>query len=329
MLRHNAHDSLMADLRAYMESRIILTASELDIFTFIDERPSTTDEISQRKGFNRRALARLLDAVTAAELLKKEGQTYSVTERGRLLSSRHPETVLPMALHMNRLWSTWGDLSNIVRKGGKGKRKHRDTRDDFIGAMDVVGRALSVEIAATYDLNPFQRLLDIGGASGTYTVAFLRKNPHMKAVIFDLNEVIPLAQKRITVERLTQRVDFVAGDFYRDELPEGCDLVLLSAIIHQNGPKENLNLFRKIEKALIPGGAVLIRDHIMDETRTVSSAGALFAINMLVNTVSGNTYTFREIKDGLKKAGFRDIRLVRAGAERMDGLVEARKPASS
>ncbi len=319
----------MTVLGTYMESRIILTASELDIFTFIDDRPSTTAEIAQRMGFNRRALTRLLDAVTALGLLKKEGQTYSVTERGRLLSSRYPEAVLPMALHMNRLWSAWGDLSNIVRRGGKGKREHHDTRDDFIGAMDAVGRTLSVEIATAYDLNLFQRLLDIGGASGTYTVAFLRKNPRMKAVIFDLDEVIPLAQNRIAAEGLTKRVDFVAGNFYCDELPQSCDLALLSAIIHQNGPKENLDLFRKIEKALIPGGVVLIRDHIMDDTRTVPSAGALFAINMLVNTRSGNTYSFREINDGLKKAGFRDVRLVRAGTGRMDGLVEARKSTSS
>ena len=90
----------------------------------------------------------------------------------------------------------------------------------------------------------------------------------MKAIIFDLKEVIPLAQERLQEEGLLDRVEFAAGDFYQDELPTGCDLALLSAIIHQNSIEENVNLFLKIHRALEPGGVILIRDHIMDESRT-------------------------------------------------------------
>jgi len=117
----------------------------------------------------------------------------------------------------------------------------------------------------------------------------------------------------------------VAGDFYKDVLPQGCDLALLSAIIHQSSPQENLSLYRKIYQALEPGGAVLIRDHIMNESRTRPPAGALFAINMLVHTTGGDTYTFGEIKASLEQAGFQDVKLVRSG-ELMDCLAEGRKP---
>jgi hypothetical protein len=108
-------------------------------------------------------------------------------------------------------------------------------------------------------------------------------------------------------------------------LPTGCDLALLSAIIHQNSPEENLSLYGKVFRALEKGGAILIRDHIMDEDRTKPPTGAFFAINMLVNTHGGDTYSFREVKDGLKTAGFIDVKLLRTG-EKMDCLVEAKKP---
>ena len=107
--------------------------------------------------------------------------------------------------------------------------------------------------------------------------------------------------------------------------PSGCDLALLSAIIHQNSPAQNLELYRKVFRALDAGGSILIRDHIMDESRTSPLAGALFAVNMLIGTTGGGTYTFGEIREGLEKAGFVGVSLIRAGRE-MDGLVEARKP---
>ena len=116
----------------------------------------------------------------------------------------------------------------------------------------------------------------------------------------------------------------VAGDFYLDELPTGCDLALLSAIIHQNSPQENLDLYGKIHRALLPGGVLLIRDHIMDEARLNPPAGAMFAINMLVNTRGGDTYTFPEVKETLEAAGFGEVKWIRSG-ERMDSMVEARK----
>jgi hypothetical protein len=217
----------------------------------------------------------------------------------------------------------------MVKKGMQGKHKHAGRMDPaaleaFIGAMDVVGRDLSEELINAYEAGPCEKLLDVGGASGTYTLAFLRKYPSLHATIFDLDTVIPMARARIEKEGLTGRVSFAAGDFYRDELPHGYDLVLLSAIIHQNDPRENVDLYRKALNALVPGGKILIRDHIMEEDRTKPVPGTLFAINMLVNTRGGNTYTFKEIQRDLHAAGFKNVRVLRTG-DRMDGLVEAVK----
>lgn len=333
MINHGPHAALMSDITGFMKSRVILTGAELDIFTWLDGSPETLSGLVKKTGFNRRSLARLVDALTALGFLEKNDGIYSLTEKGAPMSSSRPGSVLPMVLHMNRLWMTWSDLSSVVKKGTRGKRKHTDRMDPaglaaFIGAMDVIGRDLSEEIVKSYDPHPSRKLLDVGGASGTYTIAFLRKFPELHATIFDRDPVIPMARAKIQTEGLTDRVDFAAGDFYKDDLPGGHDLVLLSAIIHQNDPGENIDLYRKALRALIPGGKIVIRDHVMDEDRTAPAPGALFAINMLVNTRGGNTYTFKEIKKELKLAGFTDVRLIRTGA-RMDGLVEAKKPGDS
>ncbi len=323
------YETITAEAFNFMKSRVIFTAAELDLFTKLDENPVAAGELAASQGLDARALTRTLDYLVTLELLVKDGGVYRVTETGAFLSSRHPETILPMIRHLVGLWKGWSYLTETVKEGSTRTREKTATGEEdrvaFIGAMHVIGRELSVEIADGYDLSRFTRLLDVGGASGTYTTAFLRKNPAMKAIIFDLEPVIPHARERMEAEDLLDRVTFAAGDFYKDELPRGSDLALLSAIIHQNSTEQNIELYRKVFKALEPGGAILIRDHIMDESRTKPPAGALFALNMLINTTGGDTYTFQEVKSSLEQAGFTRVELVRTG-ERMDCLVEARKP---
>lgn len=321
--------AVLQDVRGFLKSRIILTAAELDLFSRLNKEQTTADDLAEELKCDQRCLTRLLDCLVALQLLSKKDSVYRTSERGALLSAEHPETELPMVLHLNGLWETWSGLTETVKTGSNPIRKPvsergNDSLEAFIGAMHVVGRGLSKEIADSYDLSPFTRLLDIGGATGTYIMAFLEKNPGMTAVLFDLPDVIPMAEKRLIEVGLLERVELVSGDFYQDELPKGCDLALLSAIIHQNSPQENLDLYGKIHRALLPGGKLLIRDHVMDPDRTSPPQGTLFAINMLVNTKGGDTYTFAEIRHSLEAAGFREVKLVRKG-ERMDCLVEAQK----
>ncbi len=323
-------EEVMAEVREFMKSRVILTAAELDLFTVLENRPSTAFEIAGSLGLDPTALARLLDCLVVFGLVEKEKGPYRNTEKGAFLSANHPETVLPMVLHMNHLWETWSGLTEAVRKGHQGQTEpglkfEEKSMKAFIGAMHVVAKDLSAKIAESLDLSPYHRLLDVGGASGTYTIAFLRKNREMKAILFDLKGVIPIAREKIEQEGLLDRVELVSGDFYKDPLPGGCDLALLSAIIHQNSPDQNVGLYKKVYQALNPGGVILIRDHIMDESRTRPPGGAIFALNMLVNTRGGDTYTFQEIRETLEQAGFREVTLLRSGAQ-MDGLVQARKP---
>ncbi len=323
-------EDIMTVARAFMRSRIILTAAELDLFTIIEDLFTSAEKIAERFGFDPRALERVLDCLVTFGLLRKEAGAYSLTGEGASYSSKHTASELPMLLHMSRLWDSWSDLTEVVKAGAGVERKPPkpidiDSRRAFIGAMHVVGRTLSEEIAGSLDLSGYRKLLDIGGGSGTYTIAFLKHNPRLEAILFDLEDVIPMARERLSPEGLLERVELIAGDFYSDDLPGGCDLALLSAIIHQNSRQQNQELFRKAYRCLEPGGMLLIRDHIMDERRTWPPEGALFAINMLVNTRGGDTYTFNEVTRGLKEAGFTDVRLLRSG-ERMDCVAGAVKP---
>jgi SAM-dependent methyltransferase len=310
-----------------MQCRVILSAAELDLFTELDAKPAGAPEVASRLGLDERALTRLLDCLITLGLLTKSDGIYRLTERGALLSGRHPESLLASAHHMNHLWDNWSHLTESVRQGRNPHRVPATRREGkrleaFIGTMHVVGRELSRKLAEAYDLGRFERLLDVGGGAATYTIAFLTKNPRMRGLFFDLPEVIPLAERRLRDAGLLERVELVAGDFYEDELPRGADLALLSAIIHQNSPERNVELFKKVHRALVPGGRLIIRDHIMNEERTEPAAGAMFAINMLVCTDGGDCYTFAEVEEGLLEAGFSRVEQVRFG-EAMDSLVEA------
>jgi SAM-dependent methyltransferase/predicted transcriptional regulator len=324
------NEDIMAAARGFMRSRIILTAAELDLFTIIEDSSTSAEKIARRLSLDRRALERVLDCLVTFGLLRKEEGTYSLTGESAPYSSKHPASVLPMLLHMSHLWPSWSDLTEIVKKGPDPRQKpagpmeSMESRRAFIGAMHVVGRTLSEEIAASLELSGCRKMLDIGGGSGTYTIAFLKRNPQLKAVLFDLQDVIPMARERLSSEGMLDRVELIAGDFYADDLPTGCDLALLSAIIHQNSRQENRELYRRACLALEPGGMLLIRDHIMNEQRTWPPEGALFAINMLVRTGGGDTYSFHEVAQDLIEAGFIDAKLIRSG-ERMDCIVGAVK----
>ena len=325
----DGHETILQDIWNVMKGRIVITAAELDLFSHLHKKRSTAAELASKLALDARATTRVLDALVAFGLLRKDYDIYETTEVGGYLSKDHPETALPFLHHFSHLWDNWSLLTEVVRKGGSRKkrsspRRSKEAMDAFIGAMHSVGKHLSREIADLYDLSRFKRLLDIGGASGTYTIAFLNKNQGMKATIFDVPNVIGLAKRQIKKEGFQGRVKFTAGDFYRDPLPAGADLALLSAIIHQNSLRQNLALFKKVHGSLVRGGVLLIRDHIMDESRTNPPSGTVFAINMLVNTRGGDTYTFREVRDALEKAGFSNVKLLRTGPK-MDCLVEATK----
>ena len=169
------------------------------------------------------------------------------------------------------------------------------------------------------------RILDVGGASGTYTQAFLECLPTATAVIFDRPVGIEAARQRFAGTPLEGRVDFQAGDFYSDALPSGFDLAWISAIIHQHGREQSRALYRNALQALKSGGKVAVRDFIMSADGTSPAAGALFGLNMLVHCADGRVYTFGEVREDLEAAGFITVEPA-VPAETMSAVVTAVRP---
>jgi predicted O-methyltransferase YrrM len=312
--------------RGFCASRVLLTATELKIF---GKLPATAREIATRESWDMEALTILLDALSAMEALEKRGERYQLSQHlADALGGNEEQSILPMIEHLNSMWQNWSKLSSVIQNGRDQDRmilKDPETVRSFIGAMHVIGKDLAGELAL--ELKPVwaKRMLDLGGASGSYTIAFLNAVQGLECTLFDLPAVIPMARERLAKNNLLNRVTLISGDYCEDPLPPGHDLVWLSAIIHQNSREQNRELFLKCFNALSPGGRIWIRDYVMDETRTKPPSGAIFAVNMLVMTKGGNNYTFDEISYDLTSAGFTTPKVVRQGSE-MDCVMEAVKP---
>jgi predicted O-methyltransferase YrrM len=249
-----------------------------------------------------------------------------------LLTADGPKSILAMAQHQANCLRRWAQLAKVVKRGRPAERipSLRGAAGDaaaFIGAMHNISAPVADRIIQAMQPLRFKHLLDLGGASGTWTIGFLRACPTAAATLFDLPHVIPMARRRLAAAGLGRRVKFAAGDFMADPLPQGADLAWVSAIVHQNSRAQNRALFAKGFQALIPGGRIAIRDVLMKRTRNRPVAGALFAVNMLVATEGGGTFTFEELREDLEAAGFRRVRVQRRD-EAMNSIVVATKPES-
>jgi ubiquinone/menaquinone biosynthesis C-methylase UbiE len=321
-------ESIQHIARGFSRARILLTAVELDVFTLLAKEPLSVDESVKMLGSDLRATTIFLDALVAMDLLVKEDDRYGTSSQVvHLLTEGYEGSILPGLLHTAHLWKTWSQLTDVVLDGGPASRTDTGGEDQtkaFIGAMHVGALRIAPELVKTIDPGTARKLIDVGGGSGSYTIGFLRAVPDMRATLFDLPDVIPMARERISEEGLIDRVTLVGGDYNEDNLPSGHDLALLSAIIHQNSHEQNVALYKNVYGALDHGGRIIVRDYAMSSDRTEPASGALFAINMLVNTAGGNSYTLEEIREGLEEAGFRKVKLLQESE--MSSLVEAFKP---
>ncbi len=327
MIQDLSRESILKTSREFTEARILLTGAELGLFSLLSEEPLTADDVVSRLKTDPRATTILLDVLSAqGYLVKEKGRYHTEPEVAPYLSADSDKSLLPGLMHSAHLWTTWTQLTRVVREGGPAKSLkpgREEYMKAFIGAMHIVSSRIAPEVVKAVRPGKARALLDVGGGSGSYTIAFLQAVSGMRATIFDLQDVIPLAQERITGEGFLDRVDLVSGDYHNDELPSGHDLAFLSAVIHQNSHEQNVELYRKVYKSLGSGGRIVIRDYVMSSDGTEPASGALFAVNMLVNTHGGNSYTIDEIREGLMEAGFVRVKLLQE--KEMSSLVEAFK----
>lgn len=317
--------------RGFQQACVLMAAAELDLFALLAKQSTTSEKLAHKLNADPRATRILLDALTAMKLLSKQDSRYVVCpELVDALTTGSEHSVLAMVRHLANCLRSWAQLAQVVKHGQITQhtpsiRGPQGDLESFIEAMNDISRTMADPLIQAISPLHFKHLLDLGGGPGTWTIAFLKASPQAKATLFDLPDVIPIARDHIKAAGLTHRVDLVPGDFKLDQtLPSGTDLVWIGAIVHMNSPAENRALFKKVHTALTEGGRILIRDVVMEDSHTEPADGAMFAINMLVNTAGGGTFTFTELKNDLQAAGFSDVILLHRG-EFMNSVVQASK----
>ncbi len=308
-------DDLMALTSGFRASRVVLSAVELDLFSAVRDG-ATASEVADRLDTDRRTTETLMNALASLGLLEKTGPQYrnSAVAARYLAEGGRNDSRLGL-MHIVHLWDRWSTLTECVRKGTSVTYTEMATRDDnwteaFIAAMDANARARAKQVAGMVDTSSVKKMLDVGGGSGAYSIAFAQANPDLQGFIFDLPSVVPIAQRHIDAAGLTDRIHFINGDMRKDEFGRDFDLVWISAICHMFDEQENMDLFRKVQRALSPGGKIVIQDFILNNDKTGPTIAALFSINMLVGTPHGASYSEAEYTDWLKQTGFEQVRRI-------------------
>jgi len=310
----HTENSILGLARGFTKSRVFITAAELDLFTLLASDRLTAEQVSAAKNANLHGMSILLDALTAlGYFVKKDGCYQTEPSVVAFLSAKSPDSILPMVRYSIDLWKRWSKLTDIVLGHAEPEKENTDadeTLQTLVKAMHVVNCQKAPQVIKNINPGNARKLLDVGGGAGTYTLAFLHEVPHLQATLFDFPSIVTIAQDYFQQAGMGERARCVAGDYLNDDLPEGYDIALLSAVIHQHSSEENGILYNKVYQALNPGGRIVIRGFVMSEEKTEPREGAIFAVNMLTSSQGGKTYSFSEIKQDLEKAGFSNVGLI-------------------
>ena len=299
----------------HVEARIVQAAVELGIFDALWGGSINSGTLATTLGLEPRATELLLNALAALKLLEKDSGTFSLaTISENYLVRQSPQYLGGMILFDASLWRCWEQLGDAVRTG-KAVRPPNMYQENpketatFINAMDslVKARGDAEILAGVFHWEGVKNVLDIGSGPATYPIALCRRFPELRATIFDLPGTLKVTERYVRDAQMEKQIRLVAGDYRSEAIPGNYDVVFLSNIIHGESDDENGRLIAKLYSALVPGGKIIIKDHILDETRAEPAVGAIFSLLMLLTTESGRCYSFNEIKAWLERAGFSQI----------------------
>ena len=312
------HDFELKITRAsngFQEAKILLAGVELGLFDRLAEGPATAPKLAEDLGVSVRGIEILADALVCKEYLEKRGEEYSNTEgAGRFLVRGATDSQAFILGHRNQMYRSWGKLEEVVRKGRKTQENKKATLVDpeanrnFILGMAEVSRERLGPILDRLPLEGAGLLVDLGGGPAHYACEAVRRHDGLDALLVDLPQTVEVARGFIASQGREGRVKTRVCDFYSEEtldLPAQADVVLISQVLHAEGPDHNAALLRKVVPHVKPGGCVAIVENMVDETRTAPMWGAMFAVNMLTGTQRGRTYTAAEITGWLADAGLR------------------------
>lgn len=329
-------DRLMGLAGGHAEARAIQAAFKLGLFEALADGGRDAGELATAIQCDRRATMLLANALAALGLLAKHEERYELDAQTRRFALKaSPEYLGGMILFDGALWSTWEKLDESIRTGGPARaadmyQNRPEETERFIRAMDSLVRARgdAAWTANHLDLSSARTIVDLGGGPGTYLVEFLRRQPDLRGAIYDLKATLEIARTILADRELwaLSRIELREVDYNAGELPGPVDAIFMSNIIHSEDEAANSALMAKCFRALSPGGLIAVKDHIMDASLTEPAAGAVFALYLLLTT-RGRDYSFEEVGEWLRAAGFKEIRLEHLPSPPFtSSIVIARKP---
>ncbi len=327
-------DEFRDAISAYRLPRVLLAALELDLFTTVGDRSWTVADLSKELKVSERGLSILCRNLAAAGVLQKKGPIYKNSRLGATALNANHRTYRGGYLSLIRThWADWVRLLESVRSG---RPIDHDIPDDpdyrrqFTWAMHHRTIEIAPAIAAQVRLGRARTLLDLGGGPGTYAMAFLEKNPTLRATVCDREAALGVAKEIAGTHRAGRRLSYLPLDFSKEPIPGTYDVIWYSNVLHIYSREENQAIFRRAFAALTPGGRFIIQDAFLHDREGLHPAEAsLFAVSMLLFTEKGNTYSVSETATWLKAAGFMGVKILpikKSTEDWEDGLLEASAP---
>jgi ubiquinone/menaquinone biosynthesis C-methylase UbiE len=320
---------------AYAPPLIVSAGVSNKVFDSLEGDAKTAEQVAGETKASARALGILMNALVGLGLLKKNRQgKYSLTpESAAFLLSKSPGTHAGFfGMIAPQLISRWLRLSDIVREGRPAVAVNQETEgteffsqlvENIIPMSYPPAQKLGDHLKLAKAKNEI-RVLDLGAGSGIWGIALAQKSPRVRVTAVDWAGMIPTT-KRITRKfGVRDRFNYVEGDMLEANFGSGYDIATLGHILHSEGEDRSRRLLRKIFRALKSGGTIAIAEWLVNDDRTEPLPSLMFAVQMLVNTEKGDTFSFNEIKNWLEEAGFKKVRKLKAPGP--SPLVLATKP---
>lgn len=326
-------------IEAFRRSKTMFAAVKLGVFDVLGRQPSTAAQVALDIGAHPGTAERLLDACVSLQLLRKHSGQYSNEPAAdRLLRRDSPHTMTGYILYSNDvLFRMWENLEDAVREGtnrweqtfGQSSTALFDhffstpeKLATFIQGMHGFGVISSPGVVSAFDLSRFRQLVDLGGATGHLAIAACERYPRLRATVFDLPQVIPLARATVQQSPARERIECAAGDFFGDALPPA-DLYALGRILHDWSEEKINRLLARIVAALPPGGALLIAERLLDDDLAGPVGAHMQSLNMLICT-EGRERSLPQYRQLLERAGFARVEGVRTG-QPVDAILAAKE----
>lgn len=316
-------EQLMQMSMSFMPARVLSSALQLDLFSQIASGNRTATEISSAVGAHERATRMLLDALVGLQLLGKNRDGYELTPVAEDFLVRSSPTYMGTMMENDHIWNAWSQLTEVVRTGKPAifveeQAKAEEFFPMLVRSLHIMHTEPARRLAAALTGGAAQtglRVIDIACGSGIWGISVAEADPQARVTAQDFPGVFDVTRQFVNRHNLEDRFDYLPGDLKEVDLgEERYDLAILGHIVHSEGERSARSLFKRLNRALSPGGRVAILEMIPNDERTGPPFALLFALNMLVNTEEGGTYTLAEYTDWLKEAGFSRVETVDIGS---------------